>query len=79
MVNGSNPTTGPEEPSSNNDTNFYTYRQRKKSSGLSTGGIIAIVIPLSVVLISISIISLMCSKRNTSNPKMIIDSNSGII
>ena len=62
-----------------NNSDFYRFKERKSKGGLSTGGIIAIVIPLSVVLISISIISLMCSKRNTSNPKMIIDSNSGII
>ena len=58
-----------------NVSDFYIFRQRKSSGGLSTGGIIAIIIALSIVLIVASIISLMCHKRNIANPQMINDLN----
>ena len=36
---------------------------KKKSQGLSTGGIIAIIIPIVVALIATAIIAMMCSKK----------------
>ena len=62
-----------------NETDFYRYRDRKSSGGLSTGGIIAIIIPLAVVVVAISIIALMCSNRSYQNPPIINDSNSMVI
>ena len=59
----SNPTSITEEPSPNNQTSNWRYIQRKNSQGLSTGGIIAIIIPIVVALIAVVIISMMCANK----------------
>ena len=75
FVNGSNPTSIPTTsptsvpPSTStstprNNSNIGTLIQRKKSGGLSTGGIIAIIIPALVVLIAAAVIAMICSSKN---------------
>ena len=59
----SNPTSITEEPSPNNQTSNWRYIQRKNSQGLSTGGIIAIIIPIVVALIAVAIIAMMCANK----------------
>jgi hypothetical protein len=59
----SNPTSITEEPSLNNQTSSWRYIQRKNSQGLSTGGIIAIIIPIVVALIAVAIIAMMCANK----------------
>ena len=59
----SNPTSITEEPSLNNQTSSWRYIQRKNSQGLSTGGILAIIIPIVVALIAVVIISMMCANK----------------
>ena len=87
FVNGSNPTSIPSTipsstPSStssprNNDTNIGRFVQRKKSGGLSTGGILAIIIPALVVLIAATIIAMICSNKNVPSQNLqISNSNS---
>jgi len=55
LVNGSK---------SNDNFDFSRINQRKSSQGLSTGGIIAIIIPTVAALIAVAIISVMCSRKN---------------
>ena len=59
----SNPTSITEEPSLNNQTSSWRYIQTKNSQGLSTGGILAIIIPIVVALIAVVIISMMCANK----------------
>jgi len=70
LVNGSIPSSIPtsipstQVPNSNNNNSYpWIYTQRKKSSGLSTGGILAIIIPTVVVLIIVAILSMMSSNK----------------
>ena len=87
FVNGSNPTSIPSTipsstPSStssprNNDTNIGRFVQRKKSGGLSTRGILAIIIPALVVIIAATIIAMICSNKNVPSQNLqISNSNS---
>ena len=62
-----------------NGSDFHIFRGRKNSGGLSTGGIIAIIIPSVIVLIAALIITSMCSKRTISNHPKINNSNSNLI
>jgi len=55
LVNGSK---------SNDNSDFSRINQRKSNQGLSTGGIIAIIIPTVAALIAVAIISVMCSRKN---------------
>jgi len=71
LVNGSN-----SSPYSNNNSNFLRFNQKKSSQGLSTGGIIAIIIPTVLVLIGVAIISMMCSNRNAVDNHTLSKSNS---
>ena len=79
MVNGSIPSTPstsptPSTPSSSSDDeprNSFTFNSRKKSSGLSTGGILGIIIPLAVALISVAVIAIMCSKSKPPNQPVV--------
>ena len=61
---------------SKNNSDFIRYNYRKKSGGLSTGGIIAIIIPLMVALVAITIISFIYPKKIP--PNKIITSDSDI-
>ena len=57
-----------EESSSNINSNFVRYYQRKKNQRLSTGIIIAIILPILITIIGFIILVKMCSnKKNVSN------------
>ena len=82
MVNGSIPTTpstpptstiSPTPSSSGNDEprNSFVFNARKKSNGLSAGGILAIILPLAVALISVAVIAIMCSKSKPPNQPVV--------
>ena len=81
--NTSNPTSNPtsitEEPSPNNQTSNWRYIQRKNSQGLSTGGIIAIIIPIVVALIAVVIISMMCANKTAPIQKSQYESSNSKI
>ena len=65
LVNGSTTSSSTEQPRSDNNTDSWRFYQRKKSQGLSTGGIIAIIIPSIVALIAVAVIAMMCVNKNT--------------
>ena len=63
-----------------NSSDFFGNNYRKKSSGgLSAGGIIAIILPLVIALIAITVIALMCSNKNLPIQSMTNDSGNRII
>ena len=79
LVNGSTTSSSTEQPRSDNNTDSWRFYQRKKSQGLSTGGIIAIIIPSIVALIAVAVIAMMCSNKNTPTQNISnINSNSHI-
>ena len=67
-----------EEPKSNNASNFYRFCQKKSSGGLSTGGIIAIIIPSIVVLIAAGIIAMICARKHPVNSYAVNTNNSNV-
>jgi len=67
-----------EEPKSNNNSDILRLRQRKSSGGLSTGGIIAIILPIVAALIAVGIISMMCSRKNAVTHPSLVASNSNV-
>ena len=64
----------------NNNPNFNRYIPRKKNEGMSTGGILAIIIPTTIVLIVVAIFSMIYLKKKTSNQQIPrkIDSTFGL-
>ena len=56
--NGTSTDSSDSSNSSESSINYVSYYKNKHSSGLSTGGIIAIIIPASLVLIAVSILAL---------------------
>ena len=80
----SNPTSNPssiastEEPKFNNASNFYRFNQKKSNGGLSTGGIIAIIISSIVVLIAAGIIAMICSRKHPMNSYALNSNNSNV-
>ena len=85
LVNGSIPSSNPastsctEQPSSDNNTNILRYSQRKKSQGLSTGSIIAIIIPTIVAIIAVAVIAMICWNKNTPTQNLSdISTNSNV-
>ena len=56
--NGKSTVSSDSSNSSESSNNYFSYYKNKHSSGLSTGGIIAIIIPLSLVLIAVIVLAL---------------------
>ena len=56
--NGTSTDSSDSSNSSESSINYVSYYKNKHSSGLSTGGIIAIIIPLSLVLIAVIVLAL---------------------
>ena len=70
-------TTNVVEPNGNSSDNFINFQRKKQSTGISTGGIIAIIIPCCIILVVAGIISIMC-KSSSSKLKDNENSNSNV-